>query len=165
MARLALTLRYCKPLAHTSQNIHLFSIYALTTPLRVCVCVSAHTCRPVCVCVCRRASGLHRGFCTSCVGHVEEDVSKGSGAGSWLGGRRESSGECVRVQILGAARARCSDRPGEHRRCQGGEKQRTKGSACASIKSDKHISTLATRKTPNTTTKPPTHLSRAAYRR
>lgn len=29
------------------KNMHLFSIYALTTPL--CVCVSAHTCRPVCL--------------------------------------------------------------------------------------------------------------------
>ena len=72
----------------------------------------------------RQASGLHRGFCASCVGHVEEDVSRGQELAAGEEGR--SPAGCVKVQILGAALARRSDRPGERRFWQGGKKQRTK---------------------------------------
>lgn len=56
--------------------------------LHVCLCV-------VCECVCVRAqvSGLYYGLCTSCVGHVEEDVSGGQElAAGGEGGREGKEG-------------------------------------------------------------------------
>lgn len=61
-------------------NAFIFQSCPHSTAVCVCVCVrlgvSAHT-LTLRLCVFRRASGPHRGFCASCVGHVEEDVSRG----------------------------------------------------------------------------------------
>lgn len=134
-------LPFCNLLMHTSQK-HAFIFHLCPHYTTLCVCVCPH----MLACVFRQASGLHRGFCTSCVGHVEEDVSRGQELAA--GEEGGSPAGCVKVQILGAALAHCSDRLGECEFWQGREETKNKGSMCASIKSDKHISTLATMKTP-----------------
>lgn len=124
------------------------------SPLFVCICVS--------VCVCERPT-LCR-LCTSCVGHVEEDVSRGQELAA--GGEGGSPAVCLEAQTLGADLTHSSvfcvcvcvsvcEREREWERSFGERKKKKKKKrehehvvqASESIKSDKHISTLTTMKT------------------
>lgn len=125
-------LPFCNLRAHTPQ-IHAFIFHLCPHSTTVCVCVCV--CPHMHACVFRQASGRHGGFCTSCVGHVEEDASKGQelAAGEEGGSPAVCEGSEPRSCF-------CSDRLGERQFRQGGEKQRTKG---ARVRLLNQISTLA----------------------
>lgn len=133
--------------------------------LKVCLCLSEYTnicvcfCPRACLCVCGKAREqptLCR-LCTSCVGHVEEDVSGGHVLAA---GREEGSPVlCLEAQTLGVAL-----RTAQSCVCvctcvsEKSFSMKTSGAVAVQvfIKSDKRVNTLTPRKThTHTHTLPP----------
>lgn len=124
--------------------------------LKVCLCLSEYTnicvcfCPRACLCVCGKAREqptLCR-LCTSCVGHVEEDVSGGHVLAA---GREEGSPVlCLEAQTLGVAL-----RTAQSCVCvctcvsEKSFSMKTSGAVAVQvfIKSDKRVNTLTPRKT------------------
>lgn len=132
----------------TCISLHLCVCLCLSDYVNIHVCVCPRT-MPVCVCVSQWAAYIVCRLCTSCVGHVEEDVSWGQELAA--GREGGSPALCLEAQTLGAALTRCSElcvyvcvrREFWREKARGNMSMFCK----QSIKSDKRINTCTTMKT------------------